>query len=125
MPISLARSSSGLRAAPRAISRSLGNAISRLLCRAVVSSGLVAVAGAGCRGWWGSDSGGGEAVDADAQRLAGRGEHVEQVLARGTFTVQQVGPRAGPVVADDVGGDARQRGPQGRPVRGHLAVEVH
>src|SRR5882724_380522 len=77
-------SSTGFSCAPRAISRSLGNGMPGLL-----------------------DSGGFESVDLYAE-LGARGEQgIEQVLAGGSLTVQEVGRGAVYVVAEDVGG---QRG---------------
>src|SRR5262249_25435174 len=109
MPMASAMSSSGFRAAARAISRSLGKAMMSLF------SG-------------GSDARRAEPVDADAERLARGGQRAEQVLARRPLAVQQVRGHRGPVghdvVADDVGGDAGHRGAQRGPVRGHVVIQV-
>src|SRR6266480_6766224 len=93
-PTSLAMSSTGFRCAPRAISRSLGNAMPGLL-----------------------DSGGFESVDLNGELGARREQGVEQVLAGGSLTVQEVGTGAANVVADDVGSQRGDRGPERCAVR--------
>src|SRR5437773_4509767 len=108
MPIASAMSSSGFRAAPRAISRSLGKTMVLLFSD--------------------SDTRQAEAVDADAERLARADQRAEQVLARRPLAVQQVRPHPGlvdpDVVPDDVGGHPGHRRAQRRPVRGHVVVQV-
>src|SRR5215472_5823479 len=100
-PTSLAMSSTGFSCAPRAISRSLGNAIPGLL-----------------------DSGGFESVDLYV-KLGARGEQgVEQVLAGGSLTVQEVGTGAAHVVADDVGGQRDDGGPERGTVRRDAVRQV-
>src|SRR6266516_3144367 len=93
-PTSLAMSSTGFRCAPRAISRSLGNAMPGLL-----------------------DSRGFESVDFNGE-LGARGEQgVEQVLAGGSLAVQEVVTGAAKVVADYVGSQRGDRGPERCAVR--------
>src|SRR5262249_6321501 len=68
------------------------------------------------------------AGDAGAERLARADQRAEQVLTRRPLAVEQVGGHGGPidhgVVPDDVGGHAGYRRPQGRPVGGHVVVQV-
>src|SRR6185312_4808956 len=93
-PISPAMPSTGFSCAPRAISRSVGNGMPGLL-----------------------DSGGIESVDLYGE-LGARGEQgVEQVPAGGSLTVQEVGRGAAHVVADDVGCQRGDGGPERGTVR--------
>src|SRR6266496_2998848 len=90
-------SSRGFSRALRAMSRSVGTAITHDS----------------------SYSGGLQAVYLDAELGARAQQHVEQVLAGGPLAVQQVGA-GGKVVADHVGGEAGDRGPERRAVRSYL-----
>src|SRR6516164_2773341 len=100
-PISLAMSSTGFSCARRAISRSVGNAISVLL-----------------------DSGGFESVDLNG-KLRARGEHgVEQVLAGGSLAMQEVTAGTAHVVADDVGGQRGDGGPESGTVGRNAVRQV-
>src|SRR5690242_3158916 len=100
-PIWPAMSSTGFRCAPRAISRSVGNAMSVLL-----------------------DSGGFESVDLNGE-LGARGEHgVEQVLAGGSLAMQEVTGGTAHVVADDVGGQRGDGGPKSGAVRRNAVRQV-
>src|SRR5262249_24865456 len=100
-PISPAMSSTGFRCAPRAISRSVGNAMSVLL-----------------------DSGGFESVDLNGE-LGARGEHgVEQVLAGGSLAMLEVTGGTAHVVAEDVGGQRGDGGPKSGTVRRDAVRQV-
>src|SRR6266536_6116061 len=95
-------SSRGFSRALRAMSRSVGTAIT----------------------YDSSYSGVLQAVYLDAELGARAQQHVEQVLAGGPLAVQQVGA-GGKVVADHVGGEAGDRVPERRAVRRDVIRQVY